>query len=60
MMCDKWAKEWNGFTAGVATSPGNEILDDLHIKNGHGGWQFYDTHRYDGSRQIEGNIQAVE
>jgi len=35
-----------------------KFLDDLHIKNGHGGWQFYDTHRYDGLEQIEGNIQG--
>jgi hypothetical protein len=35
-----------------------KFLDDQHIKNGHGGWQFYDTHRYDGLEQIEGNIQG--
>ena len=35
-----------------------KFLDDQHIKNGHGGWKFYDTHRYDGLEQIEGNIQG--
>ncbi len=35
-----------------------KFLDDQHIKNAHGGWQFYDTHRYDGLEQIEGNIQG--
>jgi len=34
-----------------------KFLDDIHIENGHGGWEFYDTHRYDGLEQIEGRIR---
>ena len=35
-----------------------KFLDEMHIKNGAGGLQIMDTHRYDGLEQIEGNIQG--
>jgi len=35
-----------------------KFLDEMHIKNGHGGWEFFDTHRYDGLEQVEGRIYS--